>query len=53
MDVYSCDCMLSEYLLLNTIVCFCYRNCETQREEIGGQADLAVEHVPWETCALS
>ena len=31
-------------------VCFCYRSRESQRVEDGGQA---MEHVPWETCALS
>ena len=53
MEVYSCDCTLNEYLSMDPIVCFCYRNRERRGEETGGQADLTVELVPWETCTLS
>ena len=52
-DVYSCDCMLNEYLSMNPAVCFCYRSRERGQEEAGGQADLTVELVPWETCSIA
>ena len=53
MDVYSCDCMLMEYVLLNKIVCSCYRSHERHGEEPGSQTDLTVELVPWETCSIA
>ena len=52
-DVYSCDCMLNEYLSMDPIVCFCCRSRERSQEETGGRADLTVELVPWETCSIA
>ena len=53
MDVLSCDCIMDEYSFMSPIVCFCYRSRERSQEETAGQAELTLEHVPWETCALS
>ena len=49
MDVLSCDCIMNEYSFMSPIVCFCYRS----QGETAGQAELTVEHVPWETCAIA
>ena len=54
MQIYiGLDMYVSEYLetYLVVTVCFCYRSRE--RSQGAGQAELTVEHVPWETCALS
>ena len=42
---------METYLVVT--VCFCYRSCERSQGEPRSQAELAVEHVPWETCAIA
>ena len=42
---------METYLVVT--VCFCYRSRERSQGETAGQAELTVEHVPWETCAIA
>ena len=53
MDALRCDCLMNEYSVMSPIGCFCYRSQERSQGETAGQAELAVEHVPWETCAIA
>ena len=48
LDMYVYEDM-ETYLVVT--VCFCYRS--RGRSQGAGQAELAVEHIPWETCTLS
>ena len=53
-DRESYDYMRDGHMLIDPIVCFCcYRSRERSQEETGGQADLTVELVPWETCSIA
>ena len=49
------DMYVSEYLetYLVVTVCFCYRSRERSQGEPRSRAELTVEHVPWETCAIA
>ncbi len=55
MQYVGLDMYVYEYMetYLVVTVCFCYRSRERSQREPRGQAELAVEHVPWETCAIA
>ena len=53
-DIDSYDCVRYGQMLIEPTVCiFCYRSRERSQGETGGQADLTVELVPWETCSIA
>ena len=52
-DIDRYNCVMYGQMIEPTVCIFCYRSRGRSQGEAGGQADLTVELVPWETCSIA